>query len=138
MKSKKRFTALLFMLGLFAATSATAQMVDVGMGKMQQSEFDALKAMVRGQPPVSQSNVATSVEKRQPYGMVEMTPEAFDALRDQVAGRGQIGRSRLPPARPQRVDIGTGMMDANEFRALKQIMDQADSLICRPLVAGQR
>ena len=83
----KKLTLIIVVLALGAVTQASAEMVDIGLGQMEQSEFVALKAMVQGRQPDVVRALSTPLDRPERYGMVEMVRADFEALRDKVAGR---------------------------------------------------
>ena len=119
---------LLVMVAMAAVgfNTASAEMVDIGLGQMEQSEFRALKAMVQGQPTQAGAAVSTPLERQVRYGMVEMSPADFNALRDRVAGHDK-GDDAAPARRSivKMVNIGTGEMPWEEFQALKRMVQNS-------------
>ncbi len=119
-------------------SAVSAEMVSIGMGQMAQSEFLTLKAMVQGKNITGGATVSSPVEPAVRYGWIEMVPEDFQALRDRVAGRAD-GRERDAEVTPavNMVSIGTGEMPADEFLALKRMVQDNDSFLCNQLVLFQ-
>ncbi|MFO7716303.1 hypothetical protein [Desulfosarcina sp.] len=115
---------------------ASAQMVDIGSGQMEQSEFLALKAMVQGPRTHAAAAISTPLGRQERYGMVEMTRMDFEALRDKVAGR-SVSMDEKPSgiAAVQMVNIGTGEMPADEFIALKRMVEGAQIVTFEHLAA---
>lgn len=125
---KKIAIAMAMVFGVvMGIDSVAAEMVDIGTGQMEQSEFMALNAMVQGQltdgPPV----VSTQLVRREQYGLVEMSQKDFDALRNKVASRND-GNNTAPVSKPavEMVDIGTGEMAMDEFAELKRMVAGSD------------
>jgi len=121
---------------LVAAGMAWADMVNIGTGQMERSEFEALKAMVQGRQTAAKPVVSTPLLKTERYGMVEMTVQAYEGLRDHVAGRA-VNVSRQPVKNRQitMVDIGTGEMPQDEFLALKQMVECKEEVISNHLAS---
>jgi hypothetical protein len=119
---------------LLASGMAGADMVNIGTGQMERSEFDALKAMIQGRQTAAKPAVSTPSVNTERYGMVEMTVEAYESLRDQVAGR-TVNVLRHPVNNRQMpmVDIGTGRMPQDEFLALKQMVEGKEESISNHL-----
>ena len=105
--------------------SALAQMVDIGMGQMESTEFNALKAMVQRHLPVEALAVAIPRVPAERYGLLEMSPAEFETLRNKVAGieDGSNSSSEATVA-VRMVDIGTGEMPADEFAALQHMIEK--------------
>ena len=80
----KKMTISIMMTVLMAAANVAAGMVDIGMGQMERSEFESLKALVQGQPVQATHPVSTVRVPTEQYGFVEMTPDDFEALRNKV------------------------------------------------------
>ena len=125
---KKLSMAMVFMM-VMGIGSVAAEMVDIGTGQMEQSEFMALKAMVHGQPTDGVATVSTQLVRAEQYGLVEMSREDFDALRNKVAGRSDASYSvSEPKTAVEMVDIGTGEMPVDEFAALKSMIEGSGGL----------
>jgi len=128
-------TAMVFML-MVGIGNVAAQPVDIGTGQMDASEFAFLKAMVQGQAAVPTNHVSTPAVHEERYGELQMTPAAFRSLKNAVAGKNSgWGAVHTEKAAVRMVDIGTGEMPADEFCALKQIVEGAqvvtfDGLAC--------
>ena len=132
----KKMTIVMMVMVLMAAGNVAADMVDVGMGQMERSEFESLKAMVQGQPVGGVPAIATSRVRSEQYGLIEMAPAAFEALRNKVAGIENV-QAPYPTARAaiQMVDIGTGEMPADEFAALKRMVKDSGQIVFDGLAA---
>ena len=109
------------------ASNSMAEMVNIGLGQMERSEFQTLKAMVQGQQP--DKTVATRPPVRvERYGLVEMSSADFQDLKNKM-GRPAVALTDTPSAKSIRmVDIGTGRMPIEEFNALKRMV-AGDQLI---------
>ncbi|MCB2145966.1 MAG: hypothetical protein KQI81_05780 [Deltaproteobacteria bacterium] len=118
----KKLTLAIVVLALVTVTQASADMVDIGLGQMEQSEFIALQAMVRGRQPDVVPAISTPLDRPERYGPVEMVRADFEALRDKVAGRSASTDTRPAAKAVQMVNIGTGEMPMDEFIALKNIV----------------
>lgn len=124
------FTMALASMLLMGIGNVAAQPVDIGTGQMEASEFAALKAMVQGQATVPGNPVSTPVIHTEQYGELQMTPAQFQSLKNAVAGKGS-GWNAAPgeKAAVRMIDIGTGEMPADEFYALKQMVEGAQTAI---------
>ena len=134
---KKMTIALAIMvMVMMAAGNVAADMVDIGMGRMERSEFEALKAMVQGQSAGKAATISTRRVPTEQYGLIEMAPAEFEALRNKVAG---IEVERAPyhtaSAAPRMVDIGTGEMPADDFAALKRMVKESERIVFDGFVA---
>ena len=119
----KKLAFAFAIMALVAANQVSAEMVDIGTGQMEQSEFIALKAMVQGRQPEYVLPLSTPRDRTERYGMVEMAREDFQALRDKVAGRSTRVDSRPAAKAAQMINIGTGEMPMDEFIALKNMVE---------------
>ena len=128
----KKMTIVMAMMGvvLIAAGNAAAGMVDIGTGQMESAEFEALKAMVNGQPNRAVPAVSTARAQTERYGMVEMSPADFETLRNKVAG---MEDDRVPTRTASKatrmVDIGTGEMPVDDFAALKRMVMNSEQIV---------
>jgi hypothetical protein len=127
---KKRTSLAVVCVALLGFSTVSAEMVNIGMGQMEQSEFMALKAMVQGQPVHGEAQVSTPLKQPVRYGWVDMSPEDFQALRDSVDGRTN-GRGATSEATPavKMVNIGTGEMPEDEFVALKRMVRKSGRIV---------
>ena len=125
---KKSAIRLAIMVMAFAMVSiAQAQMVDIGSGQMERSEFIALKEMVQGGTAVRGTVVCNPIVRPERYGMVEMAREEFEALRDQVFVRPAIVKATPAVKTVRMVNIGTGEMPTDEFITLKRMVEKTDA-----------
>jgi hypothetical protein len=125
---KKSAIALAITVMAFVAVSnARAQMVDIGSGQMERSEFIALKAMVQGKKAVNGTAIYSPIVRPERYGMVEMAREEFKALRDQVFVRPAFVKATVAVKTVRMVDIGTGEMPRDDFIALKRMVEKTDA-----------
>lgn len=118
----KKLTMAFVVLAFVTVNRASAEMVDIGLGEMEQSEFIALKAMVQGQQPDSAPVISTPIDRPERYGMVEMARADIEALRDKMAGRSVSVDAGPAVKAVQMVNIGTGEMPMDEFIALKKMV----------------
>jgi hypothetical protein len=135
---KLTMAAVIVLTAVVAFDGVSAEMVDIGLGQMERSEFLDLKAMVQGRPTNSTATLSTPIDRPERYGMVEMARADFAALRDQVAGR-NVGVDAEPMAQTlvQVVNIGTGEMPLDEFMALKRRVEGTVVLTFGHLAAAQ-
>ena len=127
--------ALVFVAAL-GINSASADMVDIGTGRMERSEFSALKAMVAGEPLTTGATVTTPLARTERYGMIDLTPADFQALRDAVAGGNSIRQKAPEPMRiAKMVNIGTGEMPEDEFLELKRMVQGKEGFLFQRLAA---
>ena len=133
----KKLTLAFVIMAIVAVNPASAEMVDVGTGQMEQSEFIALKAMVEGRQTDIVPVRPTPVVQQERYGMVEMARKDFESLRDKVAGRDASVDSRLAVKAVPMVNIGTGEMPMDEFIALKNMVEGTDIFGWYHLAAAQ-
>lgn len=135
---KLTMAALMVFLAVAGLNHASAEMVDIGLGQMEQTEFLALKALVDGQPSVNEPAVTTPLKRPEQYGMLEMSQADFEALRDAVDGRSNFGAA-TPETETvvQMVNIGTGEMPLDEFLVLKRLVEEKDAFVFGRLAVAQ-
>lgn len=135
---KKRTSIALVCFIIMGFSTVSAEMVSIGLGQMEPSEFMALKAMVQGQPISGEAAVVTALEPPVRYGWVEMSPADFQYLRDSVAGRtnGRDTNSERTPS-AKMVNIGTGEMPEDEFLGLKRMVQDNEGFLCKHLAEFQ-
>ncbi|MBC2711111.1 MAG: hypothetical protein HGJ94_08975 [Desulfosarcina sp.] len=120
---KMTMIVAIVVVALVGFNSASAEMVNIGLGQMEQSEFVALKAMVQGGQTDTVPALSTPLDRPERYGMVEMARADFEALRDKVAGRSVSVDEKPAVKAVQMVNIGTGEMPMDEFVALKRMVE---------------
>ncbi len=118
----KKLTLAFVIMAMVTVNQASAEMVNIGTGQMEQSELIALKAMVEGRQTDIVPARSTPLVRPERYGMVEMDRTDFESLRDKVAGRSTSVDSRLAVKVVPMVNIGTGEMPMDEFIALKNMV----------------
>jgi hypothetical protein len=133
----KKLTLAFVVLAFVTVNRASAEMVDIGLGEMEQSEFIALKAMVQGQQPDSVPVLSTPIDRPERYGMVEMARADIEALRDKMSGRSVSVDAGPAVKAVQMVNIGTGEMPMDEFIALKNMVDGTTSFKLDHLATAQ-
>ncbi len=117
--------------------SASAEMVDIGLGRMEQSEFVALKAMVQDGQTGNVPVISTPLARPERYGMVEMTRTEIESLRNIMAGHSVSVAAKPAVTSTQMVNIGTGEMPLDEFTALKKMVNKENCFILNHLAAAQ-
>jgi len=114
-------------LNIMAAVMATMMMagvamagsVDIGLGRMDQAEFDTLRQMVNGNYQPSDS---VTTEIRQNIHVAEFNQTDVDDIRQAMAA-GSIQRDVTESAANNgMVDIGTGAMATGEFCDLNKLV----------------
>ena len=114
-------------LNIMAAVMATMMMagvamagsVDIGLGRMDQAEFDTLRQMVNGNYQPSDS---VTTEIRQNIHVAEFNQTDVDDIRQAMAA-GSIQRDATESlANNGMVDIGTGAMATGEFCDLNKLV----------------
>jgi hypothetical protein len=129
---------LAFMVLAFVAVNfASAEMVNIGLGEMEQSDFMDLKAKVQGQAPDLKPVLATPLDRPERYGMVAMTRADFKALQDKMDARDFSFDAKPTLKAIQMVNIGTGEMPMDEFIALKNMVQEADMFVLGRLAVAQ-
>lgn len=107
--------AIMMMTGIAVAGS-----VDIGLGRMDQAEFETLRQMVSG---VHQPSVAVATEKPEETRIAEFNQRDVDAIRQAMSAGNDIQRSESPSvAKNGMVDIGTGSMATREFCNLNNLV----------------
>jgi hypothetical protein len=107
------------MATMMMAGAAMAGSVDIGMGRMDQAEFDRLRQMVSGDYRPSDS-VTTPV--RQDIRVAEFNQADVDDIRQAMAQGGVQRDVTESVASNGMVDIGTGAMATSEFCDLNKLV----------------
>lgn len=113
---KSFYIAAMTMAMVLVAGIAMAETVDIGTGRMDRAEFEALRQMVSGDyhPTASISTPVPSDTK-----VAEFYQRDVDAIRQaMVAGSTEI----TPVSKNSMVDIGTGSMKTTEFCSLNKLV----------------
>lgn len=104
---------------MMVAGVAMAGSVDIGLGRMDQAEFDTLRQMVNGSYQPSDS---VTTEIRQNIHVAEFNQTDVDDIRQAMAA-GSIQRDATESlANNGMVDIGTGAMATGEFCDLNKLV----------------
>jgi hypothetical protein len=107
------------MATMMMAGVAMAGSVDIGLGRMDQAEFDTLRQMVNGSYQPSDS---VTTEIRQNIHVAEFNQTDVDDIRQAMAA-GSIQRDVTESAANNgMVDIGTGSMATSEFCNLNNLV----------------
>mgnify|MGYP003573591802 FL=1 len=107
------------MATMMVAGVAMAGSVDIGLGRMDQAEFDTLRQMVNGNYQPSDS---VTTEIRQNIHVAEFNQTDVDDIRQAMAA-GSIPRDATESiANNEMVDIGTGEMATGEFCDLNKLV----------------
>ncbi len=107
------------MATMMMAGVAMAGSVDVGLGRMDQAEFETLRQMVSGN---YQSSDSVTTEVRQNIRVAEFNQTDVDEIR-QVMASGDVQRDAIESiANNGMVDIGTGAMATGEFCDLNKLV----------------
>lgn len=107
------------MATMMTAGVAMAGSVDIGMGRMEQAEFESLRQMVSG---TYQPSDSVTTEIRQDVRVAEFNQKDVDDIRQAMA-TGNIQRDATESiASNGMVDIGTGAMATNEFCDLNKLV----------------
>ena len=113
------YIAAMTMALMMLAGVAVAESVDIGLGRMDQAEFDTLKQMVSGEHRAS-DNVSTV--RPQTTRVAEFNQADLDEIR-QVMAAGDIQQGAPESsANGGMVDIGTGAMATGEFCDLNKLV----------------
>jgi hypothetical protein len=104
---------------MMIAGLAMAESVDIGMGRMDRAEFEALQQMVRGAypPPASVSTPKPSENR-----VAEFNRSDVDAIRLAMASDTERRNTNPSESDERMVDIGTGSMSASEFCDLNKLV----------------
>lgn len=114
-------------LNIMAAVMATMMMagvamagsVDIGLGTMDQAEFDTLRQMVNGSYQPSDS---VTTEIRQNIHVAEFNQTDVDDIRQAMAASSIQRDATESAANNGMVDIGTGAMTTGEFCDLNKLV----------------
>jgi hypothetical protein len=118
MKKIYRATAVTAVI-MLAAAVATAGGVNIGLGRMDRSDFTALQQMVAGhyRPAVS---VSTPIPV--PLRVAEFNQNMVDAIRQAMATGSSRTVATASSSKTTMVDIGTGSMQTMEFCDLDKMV----------------
>jgi hypothetical protein len=117
----KKFTyiAAVTMATIVMAAVAMAGSVDIGLGRMDQAEFDSLRQMVSGD---YQQSTSVSTIKPQDTRVAEFNQADVDAIRQTMAAGSVQQDATESAANNGMVDIGTGSMATSEFCNLNNLV----------------
>ena len=112
------------MATMMMAGIAMAGSVDIGMGRMDQSEFTALQQMVSGdyQPSVSISTKIPEYTRVAEFNLADV-----DDIRQAMASGNAQQHATESVANNAMVDIGTGAMATGEFCDLNKLVASNNS-----------
>ncbi len=119
---KRAFTimAMVMMAVMMTAVFATAaDSVDIGMGRMDRSEFNALQQMVRGDFRPTQS---VTTEIPQVTHVAEFNVRDVESIRQAMVGNRDQEMVATSASPNKLVDIGLGSMSTNEFCDLNKLV----------------
>ena len=115
------------MATMMMAGVAMAGSVDIGLGRMDQAEFETLRQMVSG---TYQPSDAVNTEVRQNIRVAEFNQTDVDDIRQAMA-TGDVQRDATESMTNNgMVDIGTGAMATNEFCDLNKLV--ASNTVTKP------
>ena len=98
---------------------AMADSVDIGLGRMDRAEFEALKQMVAGNYQSTESN---RTETPAQIRVAEFDQSVVDEIRQGMAA-GSAERQEIAAASQDNlVDVGLGAMSTNEFCDLNKLV----------------
>jgi hypothetical protein len=122
---KVAITAAIVIMSLVGFTCALAQTQDIGLGRMERSEFIALKALIQGRAAKTTPTISTLPIEVERYGMLTLSHAEFQTLRDKTTGQADtVDNYQIKTFPVQIVDIGTGGMPRDEFMALKNMVSE--------------
>ncbi|BBO70698.1 hypothetical protein DSCA_46280 [Desulfosarcina alkanivorans] len=104
---------------VMTAAVAMAGTVDIGLGRMDQSEFDTLRQMVNG---TFQPTARAATEKPRQTRIAEFDQDVVDAIRQAMVNTGDQGPATAYASEGRMVDIGTGSMATSEFCDLNKLV----------------
>ena len=116
---KKLFHMTILAMAVLMGTGvAMAGSVDIGVGEMDQAEFESMRQMIGGEP--AQSQVITN-EKPEAVYVGELKWSDVEDIRQAMAF-GDNSRNEAAAASSGPVDIGLGAMSNNEFCDLNKLV----------------
>lgn len=119
MKSIYTIMAMVMVVAM-AGWAVAAESVDIGLGRMDRAEFDALRQMVAGNVQPTPS-VATEVPEK--TTVAEFDVRDVEQIRQAMAGgRDQGGMIASTATTGGLVDIGLGSMSTSEFCDLNKLV----------------
>ena len=116
----KSFNIMAVMMAtMIMAGAAMAGSVDIGLGRMDQAEFETLRQMVNGNYQPSDS---VTTEIRQNIHVAEFNQADVDDIRQAMAVGSSQRDATESAANNGMVDIGTGAMATGEFCDLNKLV----------------
>jgi hypothetical protein len=116
---KSFFIMAITMATVMMASVAVAETVDIGLGRMDQAEFDTLRQMVNGEfQPSGQS----SVEKIRPTRIAEFDQSVVDEIQQAMLNTSDQRPETAFASQDRMVEIGTGSMATSEFCDLNKLV----------------
>ena len=119
MKTYMHIVAMAAVVAMTAGISMAGS-VNVGLGSMDQTEWDRLTQIMRNgdQAPTSMS----PPPERDRIRVGEFSQSEVDAFRRAMVADTPINRTASANGRPDKVDIGTGSMETAEFCDLNKLV----------------
>ncbi|MCB2145967.1 MAG: hypothetical protein KQI81_05785 [Deltaproteobacteria bacterium] len=123
----KKFTyiAAVTIATMVMAAVAMAGSVDIGMGRMDQAEFDTLRQLVSG---AYQPSASVSTVRPQDTRVAEFNQADVDAIRQTMAAGNAQKEATESVANNGMVDIGTGSMATSEFCNLNKLVARNNTM----------
>jgi 2-oxo-4-hydroxy-4-carboxy--5-ureidoimidazoline (OHCU) decarboxylase len=98
---------------------AMADSVDIGLGRMDRAEFEALKQMVAGNYQSNESNRTGSTET---IRVAEFELNVVEEIRQGMAVSSAVRQDIAAASQDNMVDVGLGSMSTSEFCDLNKLV----------------
>ena len=116
---KSFFIMAMTMATVMMATVAMAETVDIGLGRMDQAEFETLRQMVNGEFQLSERS---SDKKIRPARIAEFDQSVVDDIRQAMLNTTDRRPETDFASQDRMVEIGTGSMATSEFCDLNKLV----------------
>lgn len=121
MKRALTIVAALFMVVAVTA-SASAEMVDTGLVKMEKADFERLQGLVSGSLSFSSKAPVAEKQAEVDTGLVKMSAADLAAIQDYVAGRTEFKATTGKVSGENMVNIGLLEIAESDLLAIKQMV----------------
>ena len=117
---KQIYTIMAMVIAVtMTAGVAMADSVDIGLGRMDRAEFEALKQMVAGNYQSTESNRTVTPA---PIRVAEFDRSVVEEIRQGMAANTTERQDIAAASQDSLVDVGLGSMSTNEFCDLNKLV----------------
>ena len=115
--NKSKYMVVIAMV--MVAGTALAGSVDIGLGRMDQAEFESLKQVMSGD---YQSAASVTTERPQEIRVAEFDLSVVEDIRQGMAGGNPPNDAVASASDGNQVDVGLGSTSTNEFCDLNKLV----------------